>query len=204
MVAVRQRAGLALFGGCVAAAGDTIAQGLEGWAAGRDRRRHDGVRTLRFFVYGAAFAQASFAWHRFLSARFPLQAAAGAEAAGRPLLRKAAVVLKRIAVDQIVFAPFACASYIVGMGALEGRGPRELLARVRAQLPQVLLAGYCLWPAAQLVNFSIVPLAYRVHFGSAVGMFWNTYLSWTSAQLEQQARLHSPPGAAAMAQTQHA
>ncbi|KAJ2706558.1 hypothetical protein H4R19_004998 [Coemansia spiralis] len=196
----RRYAALALFGGCVSAAGDQVAQGLDGWTGGRDRRDYDGVRTLRYFAYGAAFAQVSFRWHTFLSARFPVQAPAGT--AERPLRRKAVAVLKRIAVDQAVFAPLACASFVAGMGALEGRHPRELLERMRTQYPQILLAGYCVWPVAQLVNFSVIPLAYRVQFGCTVGLFWNAYLSWTTARLERE-RLRTPPDTETQTQEQH-
>ncbi|KAJ2846994.1 hypothetical protein IWW36_004082, partial [Coemansia brasiliensis] len=52
------------------------------------------------------------------------------------------------------------------MGMLEGLGMEKLGERVRLQYPQVLLAGYLVWPAAQLINFSLVPLTYRVQFGS--------------------------------------
>ncbi|KAJ2339131.1 hypothetical protein GGF43_006712, partial [Coemansia sp. RSA 2618] len=147
--------------------------------------------TLRFFAYGVAFAPISFRWHAFLNSRFPLVASAKAAAstpatkAVQPLSDKARAVLKRIAVDQTVFAPFASGAFVVGMGVLEGLGSDDLLERIRVQYPKVLLVGYLVWPAAQLINFSVVPLIYRVPFGSMVGLFWNTYLSYSSAQMKR-------------------
>lgn len=42
----------------------------------------------------------------------------------------------------------------------------------------MLLGFYKLWPAAQLVNFYIIPLKFRVNFSNIVSLFWNTYVSW--------------------------
>ena len=42
----------------------------------------------------------------------------------------------------------------------------------------MLLGFYKLWPAAQLVNFYVIPLKFRVNFSNIVSLFWNTYVSW--------------------------
>ncbi|KAJ1835861.1 hypothetical protein LPJ63_000783 [Coemansia sp. RSA 2711] len=202
MATVKRIAGLALFSGSVSATGNVIAQYLDSWSRTGDCAAdkthtvpfsgYDPAQTVRFFVYGAAFAPISFSWHAFLNRRFPLMAAANAPAVasvarGSHLLSgKAKAVAKRIAVDQTVFAPFASGAFVAGMGILEGLDLDDLRERIRVQYPRVLLVGYLVWPAAQLINFSIVPLIYRVPFGSMVGLFWNTYLSWSSAQLKHR------------------
>ncbi|KAJ2780224.1 hypothetical protein H4R18_003576 [Coemansia javaensis] len=184
MGSVRRVAALSLFSGCVSASGNAIAQHIDLRQRG-DQRRHadsrtangyDPIPTLRFFVYGAAFAPVLYCWHAFLNARFPLPPVANAAAAQpRASAGRAAVVLKRLAVDQAVFAPVACGAFVVGMGALEGLGPAEIQERMRAHYLRILLAGYAVWPAAQLVNLSVVPLAYRVQFGSVVSLAWNRH-----------------------------
>ncbi|KAJ2719354.1 hypothetical protein GGI07_005266 [Coemansia sp. Benny D115] len=122
-------------------------------------------------------------------------AIAGQTAVEQSGRQKLAMVLKRVAVDQTVFAPFATGAFVFGMGLLEGLSPAELAERARTQYMDILLAGYALWPAAQLVNFSLVPLAYRVPFGSTVSLFWNTYLGWKNYQtncLQQQQPSSAP------------
>ncbi|GAB5037867.1 pxmp2 4 family protein 2 [Nannochloropsis oceanica] len=42
------------------------------------------------------------------------------------------------------------------------------------------LANYKLWPLANLINFSVVPLKFRVLFANVVSVFWNMYLSAAS------------------------
>ncbi|KAJ1801180.1 hypothetical protein LPJ59_000504 [Coemansia sp. RSA 2399] len=208
---------LALFSGSVSATGNTIAQYFDLWSnssqrdrnksrqaklpdlelstAKEDMTRYDPVQTLRFFVYGLMFTPIAYRWHAFLNTRFPLRSQLTEVAAlskpAQSASSRIGMVLKRVAVDQAIFAPFACGAFVVGMGVLEGQGPKDLLERIRLQYPKVLLAGYVLWPAAQLVNFSLVPLSYRVPFGSVVSLFWNTYLSWENAQARrQQKALH--------------
>lgn len=46
------------------------------------------------------------------------------------------------------------------------------------KFPSTLLANWKLWPAAQLINFTVVPIDYRVFFINIVAIFWNTYLSY--------------------------
>ncbi|KAI9477380.1 hypothetical protein BX667DRAFT_506523 [Coemansia mojavensis] len=194
-------AALSLFSGSVSATGNIIAQYLDTWSSGSNQTettffsKYDPLKTARFFVYGVCFAPVSYRWHAFLNHRFPLEALAKASAAaksGQSLSGKAAAVFKRISVDQIVFAPLASGAFVVGMGVLEGLNMEKLRERVRLQYPQVLLAGYLVWPAAQLINFSLVPLMYRVQFGSLVGLFWNTYLSWSSAHIKSTCQLDKP------------
>ncbi|KAJ2745980.1 hypothetical protein GGI20_001744 [Coemansia sp. BCRC 34301] len=202
----RQLAKIALFSGSMAATGNVIVQSFMLWpertapvvANGSlmvDRRplapRFDPLQTLRFFAYGVAFTPISYRWHAFLNVRFPvgdravasLKQGTLAPALSRMSLSpNTSAVLKRLAVDQTVFAPLATFAFVGGMGAMEGLGFNELTERFRAQYPAVLLAGYALWPAAQLVNFSLVPLAYRIPFSSVVSLVWHTYLSWTSTR----------------------
>ncbi|KAJ1957888.1 hypothetical protein EC988_000601 [Linderina pennispora] len=180
---------LALFSGSVSASGNTIAQYLSQDRPQKDHSPHSKpwplianyspVQTLRFFAYGLAFAPVSYRWHALLNKRFPLEGATTAKA-------KATMVMKRMAIDQTLFAPLATGSFVVGMGLLEGLTPTELVERVKVQYPRVLVAGYVLWPAAQLINFSVIPLAYRVPFGSTVSLFWNTYLGWSNNKLSRE------------------
>lgn len=41
-------------------------------------------------------------------------------------------------------------------------------------------ANYKLWPLANAINFSLVPLKLRVLFANVVSVFWNMYLSAAS------------------------
>lgn len=42
----------------------------------------------------------------------------------------------------------------------------------------ILTVNYTIWPFAQAINFSVVPLRFQVLFAQTIALFWNTYLSW--------------------------
>ena len=43
---------------------------------------------------------------------------------------------------------------------------------------QALITNYKIWPVAQTLNFTFVPMQHRVGFVQIVAIFWNAYLSW--------------------------
>jgi protein Mpv17 len=48
---------------------------------------------------------------------------------------------------------------------------------VRTKLKPTLLANYMVWPAAHLINFSLVPLDLRILYVNVIAIFWTVYLS---------------------------
>jgi protein Mpv17 len=38
-------------------------------------------------------------------------------------------------------------------------------------------AGWKLWPAVSILNFTVVPVQHRILVGSVVGLFWGIFLS---------------------------
>lgn len=51
-----------------------------------------------------------------------------------------------------------------------------LLTVLQDTLP-LMMAGWKLWPAVSLLNFTIVPVNRRILVGSIVGLFWGIFLS---------------------------
>lgn len=44
----------------------------------------------------------------------------------------------------------------------------------------VLVHFIQVWPVAQAVNFTFVPMDHRLLFANVVALCWNTYLAWRS------------------------
>ncbi|KAJ2373572.1 hypothetical protein IW150_003556 [Coemansia sp. RSA 2607] len=177
---------LSLTNGVMGATGDIVAQCIVPHFqassstpdGSKDKPAYDPWRTFRFFAYGCIFGPVAFKWYSLLDRRFPLPILL---AAGKPnrahSAAKALAVGKRMAADQVVFAPVAIATFFAVMGTMEGKSVDEVRSSLRDRYPQALAGNYVLWPAAQLINFGLVPLIYRVPFSSLVSIVWNTYLS---------------------------
>lgn len=141
--------------------GDLIAQKM------LERRPDiDVPRAARFFIMGIGFVGPALrVWY------IALERIVGS-GSGR------AMVVKKVFLDQAVFTPVFLPSFLVTLGALQGRSWGSIKDTVRADFLPILKANYMLWPAAQLINFRFVPLSYRVPFVSCVALVWNTYLAW--------------------------
>ncbi|KXN73892.1 hypothetical protein CONCODRAFT_77145 [Conidiobolus coronatus NRRL 28638] len=158
-----------------------------------DKEGFDKERIARFIGYQTLFAPVSYYWYSFLNNKFPLPAATRSLTFVKP-------VLKRVLVDQTIFAPLAIANFFVIMGKLEGKTFTDIKEKFNRQYFTALFSNYTLWPASQFINFSLIPLYYQVPFASCVGIAWNTYLSWLNNKdnqqpIQQQAQIlpQSPP-----------
>jgi len=58
---------------------------------------------------------------------------------------------------------------------------------------RVIIAGAIVWPPAQMVNFLVVPLPYRVLFINVVGLAWSTYTSFVASRGYDRRVLPLPP-----------
>ena len=110
------------------------------------------------------FGPAATKWFRFLQTKIVLP-------------NKKLEIGARVAVDQLVFAPTNLFVFLSTMAVLEGVSPQEKLARTYSG---ALTSNWMVWPFVQVVNFSFVPLDYRVLFVNSLSVFWNCYLSFIS------------------------
>ncbi|KFX86855.1 hypothetical protein V490_08777 [Pseudogymnoascus sp. VKM F-3557] len=127
--------------------------------------KHEFVRTGRMALYGGAiFGPAATTWFKFLQTKVVLP-------------NKKLEICARVGVDQLLFAPTNLFVFLSTMSILEGVSPREKLAKTYTG---ALQSNWMVWPFVQVVNFSFVPLDYRVLFVNGLSIFWNCYLSYIS------------------------
>ncbi|ORY02720.1 hypothetical protein K493DRAFT_207892 [Basidiobolus meristosporus CBS 931.73] len=144
----------------------------------REEQKYNFARTARLSFYGFATAPLINKWYTVLDKGFPLPKASSSGM--RSNVVKA--VVKRVAADQILFAPFGLVLFFTGISIMEGASWEGIKDKFeKAYLPG-LIANYQLWPLAQMVNFFYVPLKLRVPFASTVGVFWTAYLSWLNSR----------------------
>jgi len=149
--------------GILMCAGDLISQTF---VEKKDARSIDLYRTLRFGLVGfIVVGPVLRTWYGFLERRIVMKT-------------PAMTALAKMATDQLVFAPIFLFNFMGLMGFLNGLNSRQIESDIRANYGDVMYRNYQLWPAAQMINFGLVPLQHRVLFAQIVAVFWNTYLSY--------------------------
>eukprot|EP01116_Phalansterium_solitarium_P004838 TRINITY_DN15_c8_g1_i1.p1 TRINITY_DN15_c8_g1~~TRINITY_DN15_c8_g1_i1.p1 ORF type:complete len:246 (-),score=9.56 TRINITY_DN15_c8_g1_i1:396-1133(-) len=138
--------------------GDLICQALE------RVEEIDWKRTGRMTIFGTiALGPFAHFWYRFLDKRFP-------DTSGR-------TILKKVAMDQLLFSPPFYAAFYLSMSTMEGKSPSESWSHLRQQFLPTYGADLCVWPIVQAVNFRYVPPRHRVLAVGVVSVFWNAFLS---------------------------
>jgi len=130
----------------------------------------DFERLTRFMAYGFLMAPVQHKWFAFLSRTFPLTKSSGTTAA-----------MKRVAFDQLLFAPVGLAIFFTFMTIAEGGGRRAITRKFQEVYIPALKANYLVWPAVQMLNFRIMPLQFQIPFVSTIGIAWTAYLSLTNS-----------------------
>lgn len=172
-----------LTSGFVAAAGDLLCQSTSTPDAedltsnnNTNATSFDWQRTGRFFIMGCFWvAPCTHYWYNTLNTRLV------------PGVATVLRVAQRVLLDQVLFAPIFCPSFMGFLWLLEGRHStyEELEKDLMAVTPDVIRANWLVWIPANAINFSVVPLRFQVLFGNVVALCWNVFLSYTSQRPSQ-------------------
>ncbi|XP_064478818.1 protein Mpv17-like [Ornithodoros turicata] len=151
--------------GILMLAGDVVCQKLV-----EKKQTVDAERAARFFIIGVGFVGPALrTWYLYL------------EKLVSPKGRM--IPLKKMLLDQGAFAPIFLPCFLACLGVLQRQTWSEIKHKVKTDYIPVLTANYMLWPAAQMFNFYMVPLQYRVVYASGVAFLWNIYLSWKANRI---------------------
>jgi len=104
-----------------------------------------------------------------------------------------------LALDALVFSPIAVAGYLLFRTFLAMQDCKDscdiaslskspavqpydnVMTRLQPLWWSTLQASWSFWPVANVINFTLVPLPYRVLYNNALSLFWNGYLSHSFA-----------------------
>ena len=134
----------------------------------------DFERLTRFMSYGFLMAPIQFLWYGRLTKWFPMTAKSGTVPA-----------LKRVAMDQLIFAPIGLSAFFTFMTVAEGGGKNAIVRKFQDIYLPTLRANYILWPAVQILNFRVIPLQFQIPFVSTIGIAWTAYLSLTNSSEDE-------------------
>lgn len=93
------------------------------------------------------------------------------------LTRIAPTPLRRVLIDQLSFGPLAHVAFFTYMPLAKGGSLDDVKAELKAKFLPALCANWMVWPLVQAVNFTYMPLRYRVLFVNIVGCFYSVFLS---------------------------
>ncbi|KAG7393398.1 hypothetical protein PHYPSEUDO_009602 [Phytophthora pseudosyringae] len=135
------------------------------------------ARTLRMMMWGGLFAAPIMhTWFHVVDRAIP--------GAGR------LVVAKKVVADMVVIAPGTSLAFFTVTKSMEGEAVSDAFAEAKVKLPPTLLADYMLWPAANVIIFSLVPFHYRTPLTHCVSLVWSTFLSGMASHEAETLPLH--------------
>lgn len=160
---VRKYAKESLRTGCIMGLGDLLAQTII-----EEKYIHevDIKRTLKFTTIGFCLVAPTLkSWYIFLDKSVPARQS------------RLMAGIKKMVLDQSIMAPTLSLLIMVAVDLIDRKSWSHIHERLRTQYIDVMKANYLLWPAVQVINFSMVPLAYQVLFVQLVAACWNCFLS---------------------------
>eukprot|EP00794_Sanderia_malayensis_P008066 gene8066-8929_t len=146
--------------------GDVLIQYIERHALRKenDNRGHDFRRTLSFMAFASFHGPVNHFWYSALD-RFIKGS-------------KHSNVFKKLIADQLIFAPYSTGIFFMGLGTIEGQSLKTSVEETKRKFIPTYLADLAIWPAAQILNFYVVPPHLRMMYINTVTLFWNTFLSY--------------------------
>lgn len=88
--------------------------------------------------------------------------------------------VKKMLLDQSLFAPVMICFFFGVTETLAGKRPQDIKQMLHERYLDALITNYKIWPLAQTLNFTFVPIQHRVGFVQIVAIFWNAYMSWVT------------------------
>ena len=90
-----------------------------------------------------------------------------------------------IFLDAIIFSPVAVSGYFSVRSILEGTNIEGIRHKLTTRFVPTVVGAWKFWPAANIVNFGVVPLQFRVLYNNALSLFWTGYLTHVNAKAKQ-------------------
>ena len=183
--------------GLIAGSGDVLCQYLNRKRSDdvkRDtyQKSFDWTRTIRFTILGSFLvAPTVHTWYGYLMSSIP----------GSSI----SAIVKRLFLDQGVFAPIFLPTFISCLTVLEHinvfgeknddkvqkneSNDTDLLShitnRLRSDVPEALVVGWSIWIPSMAIMFAFVPSKFQVLYSNCVGFVWNAYLSYCTHEGEE-------------------
>lgn len=89
----------------------------------------------------------------------------------------------RLLLDALVFSPITVFGYFVVRTLLEqGWRWEPIRTKLQTKWAPTVRGAWKFWPLVNVINFSVVPLPYRVLYVNVLSVFWTGYLTFVNSQ----------------------
>eukprot|EP00347_Sterkiella_histriomuscorum_P017585 403348773 len=154
-----------LTSGLIGGFGDVLCQGLEN-SISKEKKAYNFHRTKTFFIMGTFFVAPllHMSYSHILPRLVPEISATGA--------------IKKLALDQLVFAPLVILLFYPAINIVEGRSLSNAVEDLKNKYVATMIANYKIWPLANLINFYFIPIQYQVLWANLISLIFNACLSY--------------------------
>jgi len=133
----------------------------------------DQMRALRYVIFSMLLTPISHFWYKHLDTLFPKEKKIDRDDASSTVYTS---VIKKLALDELLYDPFCLVLFFTVMGLLEGLSFREIKERIKTNYWSTQKMSWKIWPVAQVINFAVIPGSLRILFMNVVGLCFNILL----------------------------
>lgn len=91
-------------------------------------------------------------------------------------------LVARIVLDALIFSPLTVSGYFSVRSILEGSGVDGVQHKLTTRFVPTVVGAWKFWPAANVVNFGMVPVQFRVLYSNVLSLFWTGYLTHVNSK----------------------
>ncbi|PRP84936.1 Mpv17 / PMP22 family protein [Planoprotostelium fungivorum] len=141
-------------------------------------------RAGKVLAYYAIMMPIAHYWYKFLDRLFEKRAERAKLDAEKEKEKKPqtglsvidSTVLKKLALDELIFDPFCIFLFFTVIGVLERKSLSQIREKIGKEYWITQKMSWKLWPAVQLINFALVPGDFRILFVNVISFVWGIFL----------------------------
>lgn len=88
----------------------------------------------------------------------------------------------RLVLDALIFSPITIAGFFTANSLIQGKSLAVIQEKLSTKWKNAVYAAWSFWPVVNIVNFSMIPLSFRVLYSNIMALIWTGYLSYVNNQ----------------------